>query len=64
MELAWFWSRFQPDSALTKWFRDRVGGAKGRMAKIVIVALARKLLIAPRRFAKDSVIPEGATMKA
>jgi transposase len=60
--------RFQPDSALAKWFRERVGGAKGRMAKIMIVALARKFLIALWRFAKgfakDGVIPEGATMKA
>ncbi len=60
VELAWFWSRFRPDSALAKWFRERVGGAKGRVAKIMIVALARKLLIALWRFAKDGVIPEGA----
>jgi len=64
VELAWFWTRFQPDSALTKWFRARVGGAKGRVAKIMIVALARKLLIALWHFAKDGVIPEGAKMKA
>jgi len=56
VELAWFWSRFQPDSALAKWFRARVIGAKGRVAKIMIVALARKLLIALWRFAKDGVI--------
>ena len=30
VELAWFWLRFQPDSALAKWFRARVIGAKGR----------------------------------
>jgi transposase len=41
-----------------------VNGAKGRIAKIMIVALARKLLIALWRFAKDGVIPEGAKMKA
>jgi transposase len=64
VELAWFWTRFQPESALAKWFRARVGGAKGRVAKIMIVALARKLLIALWRFAKEGVIPEGATMKA
>jgi len=56
VELAWFWLRFQPDSALAKWFRARVIGAKGRVAKIMIVALARKLLIALWRFAKDGVI--------
>jgi transposase len=41
-----------------------VNGAKGRVAKIMIVAMARKLLIALWRFAEDGVIPEGATMKA
>ena len=64
VELAWFWLRYQKDSALTQWFRVRVNGAKGRVAKIMIVALARKLLIALWRFAKDGVIPEGAKMKA
>jgi transposase len=64
VELAWFWLRFQPDSALAKWFRERVSQARGRVCKIMIVALARKLLIALWRFAKDGVIPEGVTMKA
>jgi hypothetical protein len=41
-----------------------VNGAKGRVAKIMIVAMARKLLVALWRFAEDGVIPEGATMKA
>src|SRR5271169_1659363 len=64
VELAWFWLRFQPDSALAKWFHERVSQARGLVCKIMIVALARKLLIALWRFAKDGVIPEGATMKA
>ena len=46
VELAWFWLRFQPDSARAKWFRERVSQARGRVCKIMIVALARKLLIA------------------
>ena len=52
------------ERALAKWFRERVGQARGRVCKTMIVALARKLLIALWRFAKDGVIPEGATMKA
>jgi transposase len=64
VELAWFWLRFQPDSGLARWFHARVGGAKGRFAKVMIVALARKLLIALWRFAEEGVVPEGATMKA
>jgi transposase len=64
VELAWFWLRYQRESGLARWFCSRVNGAKGRVAKIMIVALARKLLIALWRFAKEGVIPEGATMKA
>jgi transposase len=64
VELAWFWLRYQRESGLARWFCARVNGAKGRVAKIMIVALARKLLIALWRFANEGVIPEGATMKA
>jgi transposase len=63
VELAWLWLRWQPDSTLSAWFRGRVGKAGGRIKKIMIVALARKLLIALWRYAKDGVIPEGAKMK-
>ena len=63
LELAWLWLRWQPDSALSVWFRQRVGDSKGRIRKIMIVALARKLLIALWRFARDGVLPEGAKMK-
>jgi transposase len=62
-ELAWLWVRYQPESALTKWFQERLGGAKGRMKKILIVAMARKLLIALWRYATQGVIPEGAVLK-
>jgi transposase len=62
-ELAWRWVRYQPDSALSKWFRERLAGAKGRMKKVLIVALARKLLIALWRYASHGVIPEGAVLK-
>ena len=44
IELTWFWLRHQPDSALSRWFRGRVGAAKGRVRRIAIVALARKLI--------------------
>ncbi len=63
LELAWLWLRWQPDSVLSVWFRQRVGDVGGRIKKIMIVALARKLLIALWRFAKEGVIPEGAKMK-
>jgi transposase len=63
VELAWLWLRWQPDSTLSAWFRERVGTVGGRIKKIMIVALARKLLIALWRYAQDGVIPEGAKMK-
>jgi transposase len=64
VELAWTWLRWQSDSALSVWFRARVGAMGGRIKKIMIVALARKLLVALWRYVKDGVIPDGAKMKA
>jgi len=55
---------WQPDSALSTWFRARVGAMGGRIRKIMIVALARKLLVALWRYLKDGVISDGAKMKA
>ena len=64
IELAWFWLRHQPDSALSRWFHARVGSAKGRVRRIAIVALARKLLVALWRYVTQGVVPEGAVFKA
>ena len=64
IELAWFWLRHQPDSALSRWFQARVGAAKGRIRRIAIVALARKLLVALWRYVTQGVVPEGAVFKA
>ena len=64
VELAWLWLRYQPQSALAGWFRSRTGPAGGRMRKVMIVALARKLLVALWRFCRHGVLPEGAALKA
>ncbi len=64
VELAWMWLRYQPDSALSKWFRARVGDGRGRIRKVMIVALARKLLVALWHFCRHGVLPEGAALKA
>ena len=64
IELAWMWVRYQPDSALSRWFNKRVGSERGRVRRIGIVALARKLLIALWRYVTQGVIPEGAVLKA
>jgi len=63
VELAWLWQRYQPGAALINWFRERTGSTGRRGRKVMVVALARKLLIALWRFAVDGVVPEGAAMK-
>jgi transposase len=62
-ELAWSWLRFQPDSALSCWFRERFGGGGKRLRRIGIVAVARKLLMALWRFLETGVLPAGAVRK-
>jgi transposase len=62
-ELAWSWLRFQPDSALSVWFRARFGSGGKRLRRIGIVAVARKLLIALWRFLETGALPEGAALK-
>jgi transposase len=63
VELAWLWLRHQPDSALSRWFRERVGSERGRIRRIAIVALARKLLAALWRYTTSGELPVGATLK-
>jgi transposase len=63
IELAWLWLRYQPDSALSIWFRQRVGNTKGRIKRIMIVAMARKLAVALWRYLETGMIPQGAVLK-
>jgi len=62
IEIAWGWLRFQPRSALTRWYQRRFGRGSSRLRRIGIVALARKLLIALWRFLETGVMPEGAVL--
>ncbi len=64
IELAWLWLRHQPESALSRWFHAKVGEAKGRLRRIAIVALARKLMVALWRYLTTGAVPEGAVFKA
>ena len=64
IEMAWLWLRYQPCSALARWFHERVGTGTGRARRITIVALARKLLIALWRFLETGLLPDGAELKA
>ena len=63
IELAWLWLRHQPGSALSAWFRNRVGQARGVVRRIAIVAVARRLLVALWRYTTDGVMPEGAATR-
>ncbi len=63
IELAWLWRRHQPNSALTLWFEDRVKANGGRVKKALIVALARKLLVALWKHVTTGLVIEGAVMK-
>ena len=62
-ELAWLWLRNQPDSALSPWYREHVRDGRGRVKRIAITALARKLLVALWRFVTQGLVPTGATLK-
>jgi len=53
----------QPDSDLTLWFRKRVGDIKGRVRRIAIVAVARKLMVALWRYLETGVVPTGAVLR-
>jgi transposase len=64
IELAWLWLRHQPGSALARWFHARVGAGKGRMRRIMLVAMARKLVVSLWRYVTQGVVPEGAVLKA
>ena len=64
IQLAWLWLRHQPQSALSRWFHERVKRDGGRMKKATIVALARKLLVALWKYVAAGVVVEGAVMKA
>jgi transposase len=62
IELAWSWLRYQPQSALSRWFNARFAGS-ARLRRIGIVALARRLAIALWRYVEFGVIPAGAELK-
>ena len=62
IQLAWTWVRWQPHSAVTRWYLANFGKGK-RARRIGIVAVARKLMIALWRYVTTGVIPAGAVLK-
>src|SRR5918997_1870640 len=63
IQIAWLWLRHQPQSALAVWFHERIKRKGGRLGKTMIVALARKLLVALWKYATAGVLIEGAVLK-
>jgi transposase len=64
IQVAWLWLRHQPGSALSRWFHDRVGHKRGKIRRITIVAVARKLLVALWHYVTQGLVPDGAELKA
>lgn len=64
IEMAWFWLRYQPNSAISRWYAQRIGDGKSKRNKrIAIVAVARRLVIALWRYLEHDVVPDGAVLK-
>jgi transposase len=62
LQAAWLWLKHQPKSALTRWFVQRTAGQSGRIRRIMIIAVARKLAIALWRFLEQGLVPQGAML--
>ena len=63
IQLAWRFLMFQKDSALARWYRMRTEGPGGARKTTMIVALARKLLIALWRLVTTGEIPDGVELR-
>jgi transposase len=63
IEIAWGWLRFQPESALSRWYGRRFAKGSSRQRRIGIVALARKLLVQLWKYLETGTPPEGAELR-
>jgi len=63
VELAWCWIRYQPNSKLTLWYKERFANAGKKARKVGIVAVARRLLIELWRYLETGALPEGAVLR-
>jgi len=64
VETAWIWVQWQPQSGLTQWFHARFGRGGPGVRRLGIVALARRLVIALWRYAREGTVPPGAVLNA
>ncbi|NDB69478.1 MAG: IS110 family transposase [Methylocystaceae bacterium] len=60
IEVAWLWLKYQPQSALAKWFAQRAAGQSPRIRRIMLIALARKLIVSLWHYVEAGIVPEGA----
>jgi transposase len=63
IQLAWRFVRFQKTSALAQWFAARTADGRASTRKTMIVALARKLLIALWRLVTRGEVPQGVVLR-
>ncbi|CAG0933241.1 hypothetical protein PLCT1_02302 [Planctomycetaceae bacterium] len=63
LEMAWLWLRHQPASELSRWFNERVAQNGGRLKKVMITALVRKLVVALWKYVTAGVVIEGARVR-
>ena len=63
LQLAWRFLRFQKESALVKWFQARTADGRKTTRNTMILALARKLLIALWRLATTGEVPQGVALR-
>jgi transposase len=63
IQLAWRFVRFQKNSALGQWFAARTADGRASTRKTMIVALARKLLIALWRLVTRGEVPQGVVLR-
>lgn len=64
IQLAWRFLLFQKESALAQWYRARTEGAQGARKTTMIVALARKLLVALWKFVGIGEVPPGVVLRS
>ena len=63
IQLAWRFLKFQPDSALVRWYRAQTASGRSDIRKTMIVALARKLLVALWRLTTSGEVPHGLRLQ-
>ena len=63
LQLAWRFLMFQKDSGLAQWYRARTADARSATRKTMIVALARKLLVALWKLVTTGELPHGVVLR-